>query len=193
MTTVHAPVARAAAALRRRLPVTVVLPHSIALWLGRALRCRGVGGGAIVPANYLACGMPGLPQVLDCSHWERALCDPGDTGTLATLLADVTVLPDAQNALLLAANLTARLKRLSAACSAILAECPWHPSVWLAAGAGNSIAVTGAVFMLQLLDRFFSGCPWQRTQFGVAASREFVTRSPAMRRERAPPRVSRVG
>src|ERR1700678_1415599 len=108
MTTVHAPVARAAAALPRRLPVTVVLPHSIVLWLGRALRCRDGGGGAIVPATHLACGMPGLPQVLDSSHWERALNDPGDTGTLATLLADVTVLPDAQNALPLAANLTAR-------------------------------------------------------------------------------------
>src|ERR1700733_8098018 len=72
----------------RRL-AAVVWPYSTALWLGRTLQPRGGGGVPIVPANHLACGMPDLDRLLEASHWERVLTDPGDPGALAALLADV--------------------------------------------------------------------------------------------------------
>ena len=78
--------------------------------LFRSLQRRGWGGVAIVPADHLACGMPDLGQVLDTSHWERVLTDPGDPDALAAALGDVAaVLPGDESAVPLAESLAARL------------------------------------------------------------------------------------
>jgi hypothetical protein len=94
----------------RRL-AAVVWPYSTALWLGRTLQRRGWGGVAVLPADHVACGMPDLDGVLDRSHWERVLTDPGDPDALAALLGDVgAVLPGDESAVPLTERLAARLR-----------------------------------------------------------------------------------